>query len=301
MNDAIQFLNSATGKLETESVYGEWAIQTLYGNRAARAVGLGLLSRAAFSKTYGKLQSSRFSARKIPAFVRQYQIDLTQYQVPAGGFASFNDFFVRKFRDGLRPFESSPRVFPAFAEARTLGWESVTPAQSFPVKGRDLTAAQLLGTDPQAGPWRSAFEGGPVLLSRLCPTDYHRYHYPDDGRTLAAWSIAGRYDSVNPWALQARGEVFSANARRVSILETAHFGKLAMIEVGAMGVGRIVQSHAESRPFQRGDEKGYFLFGGSTVIVLGEPGKWRPSPLLLENTRAQREVWIPLGREVGLS
>ena len=103
---------------------------------------------------------------------------------------------------------------------------------------------------------------------------------------------------MNPWALQARPEVFCANERQVSILETENFGKLAYIEVGALCVGRIVQTHAARLPFRRGEEKGYFLFGASTVIVLGERKAWKPSADLLENTRHQRETWVKLGSSV---
>lgn len=298
MAQPIRYHNSVSGKLETESVYGDWAVRFLYAN-AAGSVARGALTRGAFSRVYGKLQSSAWSARKIPEFVRAYGIDLSLFEVPAGGFASFNDFFIRRFKPGVRPFEADPAILPAFAEARYLGWEGVTPAQTFPVKGRDLTADQLLGSSFEARTWAKHFENGPVLLARLCPVDYHRYHYPDGGRTLAAWDVAGRLESVNPWALQARGELFSTNKRRVAVLETQSLGKLAFIEVGAMGVGRIVQSHDEKRPFERGDEKGYFLFGGSTVIVLGEAGRWKPTAEILSHTRAAREVWVPLGRAVG--
>ena len=109
------------------------------------------------------------------------------------------------------------------------------------------------------------------MIARLCPVDYHRYHYPDAGRTLAHYPVHGKFHSVNPAALRYSDAIFATNERYVSILDTENFGKLAYIEVGAMMVGKIVQTHPTDQPFRRGDEKGYFLFGASTVIVLGQP------------------------------
>jgi phosphatidylserine decarboxylase len=132
---------------------------------------------------------------------------------------------------------------PAFAEARYLAFESIHEDQVFPVKGGFLSAESLLGSHEKAAP----FVGGPLLLARLCPVDYHRYHYPDAGRTLDAYTIQGQLHSVNPVALAQRGEIFIRNERRVSILETQHYGKLAYIEVGALCVGKIIQSYDEAR------------------------------------------------------
>jgi phosphatidylserine decarboxylase len=140
-----------------------------------------------------------------------------------------------------------------------------------------------------------------LLLARLCPVDYHRYHYPDGGKTQKHYSIHGQYHSVNPTALRFKEDIFISNERRVSILETKNFGKLAFIEVGAVMVGKIVQTHDETKAFRRGQEKGYFLFGGSTVIVLGEPGLWTPSKDLLENTKNGIETYIQLGDAVAIS
>src|SRR5690606_18415701 len=113
-------------------------------------------------------------------------------------------------------------------------------------------------------------------------------------------TVAGQFHSVNPMALKIKEDIFIANERRVSILETENFGKLAYIEVGAICVGKIVQSFDETKSFKRGDEKGYFLFGGSTVIVLGQAGKWAPSDDIIRNTQKGMETYIQLGDEVAL-
>ena len=136
-------------------------------------------------------------------------------------------------------------------------------------------------------------------MARLCPTDYHRFHFPDGGRVLERYSLPGRLHSVNPIALKRRGDIFFTNKRDISILETENFGKLAYIEVGAICVGKIVQSHRQG-DFRRGEEKGYFLFGGSSVIVMGLPGRWVPSEDVLRHTKEGMETYVRLGDVLGV-
>jgi phosphatidylserine decarboxylase len=171
------------------------------------------------------------------------------------------------------------------------------PEQKVPVKGTALSAGALLENEK----WSKVFEGGPLLLARLCPTDYHRFHFPDKGQIIETYSIHGKLHSVNPLALKYKQEIFITNERQVSILDTENFGKLAYIEVGALCVGRIVQTYGTRKHFYRGEEKGYFLFGGSTVIVLGEPGSWIPDHDLLRQTEQGRETLIRLGEQVAVS
>jgi phosphatidylserine decarboxylase len=228
----------------------------------------------------------------VPEFIRKFRIPMGEYQEKE--FTSFNDFFIRKFRPDARPFTQVSGELPAFAEARYYAFASTGPGQEFPVKGMSLSAEVMLGSAERARP----FVGGPCLLARLCPVDYHRFHYPDDGTTIEQLRLPGRLHSVNPVALRYKGDILVTNERQVSLLETRNFGKLAYIEIGALCVGRIVQTHPTDEPFKRGDEKGYFLFGGSSVAVLGEPGAWKPDQDLLEQTAMRRETLVRLGERV---
>jgi phosphatidylserine decarboxylase len=279
------------GREIEEKVYGEGGVRFMYANPFGRGLGEALLARRWFSQSYGWLQSTRWSGRKVEPFIARYDIPMEEYE--PGPFPTFNDFFIRRFREGARPWVKDPNVMAAFAEARYLAWTSIESGQTFPVKGEHLSAASLMDSEERA----RDFIGGPLLLARLCPVDYHRFHYPDDGRVLESYRAKGAFHSVNPVALKAKSDVLATNERHVSILQTAHFGKLAYIEVGAMMVGKIVQSH-EGPAFERGDEKGYFLFGGSTVVVLGESGRWKPDAEILRQTAMQHETLIRLGEPV---
>ncbi len=298
----IKYYNRMNGKVETEKVYGDKFIKFLYCSVAGQRIGKAFTNKYV-SKIYGSLQSLPTSQGKVRPFINNFNIPIDDYEPgtraaidPRDSYRTFNEFFIRKFKPGKRSFATDPGTLPAFAEARYVGFAAINNEQLYPVKGHFLRAKDLLGSEKHAG----TFDGGPLLIARLCPVDYHRYHYPDGGKVLDHFRVGGVYDSVNPLALKYKNQIFIENERYVSILETENFGKLAYIEVGALCVGKIVQSHLWSAPFKRGDEKGYFLFGGSTVILLGEKGKWEPSRDIIENTEKGIETYLHLGQEVGL-
>lgn len=298
----ISVHNRYTNNLEEEKIYGDKMVRFAYGSRIGKALGKIVASRS-LSYLYGLTQDTKASSKKIPEFMQKFEIDRDIYEkgthreLPIeNSYKTFNEFFIRKFKSGIRSFVPENDKLGAFAEARYFGHESVHENLKVPVKGSMLNALELLGDSKLA----ETFDGGPFLIARLCPVDYHRYHYPDDGTTENSFQIDGEFHSVNPLALQLKQDIFLKNERRVSILNTESFGKLAYVEVGATCVGKIVQSHDESKSFKKGDEKGYFLFGGSTVIVYGEKGRWVPSLDIIKNTKLGIETYIHLGDEVGV-
>lgn len=291
--DRIQFWNPDTSAIEVEAVYGDGAIKWLYENPLGQKVASYILSKSLFSKVYGAYQDSTWSRSEIDRFIDKFEIPMEQYE--KGPFRTFNEFFIRQFLPGQREFVSTDNVMPGFAEGRYFAFSSVNESSSLPVKGFDLDIHQLL----EKKQWVDCFLGGPAMVARLCPVDYHRFHYPDDGKVVDHYPVGGGLHSVNPRALKFKKDIFITNERVVTILETAHFGRIAYVEVGAMSVGKIVQSHDLSKSFKRGDEKGYFLFGGSTVLIVGEKGKWSPNKVLLDQTSLyQRETLVKLGRPI---
>jgi phosphatidylserine decarboxylase len=221
----------------------------------------------------------------------------------SGPFESFNEFFIRKFRPGVRPFEAEPSRFSAPAEGRYLVFPSVGEKTPLPIKGATLNGPALIGADlkdsdrPSSlrGVDLEAFKNGPGFIARLCPVDYHRFHFPDSSRVIASARLHGPLHSVNPIALRRYGDLLFRNEREVTLLETKNFGKLAYVEVGAICVGKIVQTYSKDRELKRGEEKGYFLFGGSTVIVIGEPGRFEFDADLVEKSRSGLECLLRLG------
>jgi phosphatidylserine decarboxylase len=277
------------GKLVNEFM-GDAA--STYESEPRRSLNQWLKSHPLYDWILAAYQNSRLSRRKIAPFIRKHRIDMNEFEPVS--YHSYAQFFERRFRPGARKFPAESAAMGAFAEARYLAWDNVEAAQEFPVKGRSLDAAQLLGAAPRAG----EFTGGPVILARLSPMDYHHVHYFDGGRTLDHDRLGGRLWTVNWHALLNKPDILRENERQVNILETEHFGRVGFVEIGALSVGRIVQVHPLDKPFQRGDEKSAFRFGGSAIAVFGEAGCWRPSADVLENTTKGVETMLRLGEEV---
>ena len=292
----IQFFNRKTQKLETEKVYGDAFVKFLYQNPIGLVLTKTLFPKKTISKAMGLYQDTKASAKAIPEFIKLYEIPMSEYEEQT--YTSFNDFFIRKFRPGKRCFIADEDVFCAGAEARYLAVENLTAETRFPVKGIEINLAELLGPAVDA----KDFLGGTLIIARLCPVDYHRFHFPVSGEQISFQELAGELDSVNPVALESLPKVLFKNERHVAIFENPVFGKIAMIEVGAMGVGRIIQeglAQEKQLKFDKGQEKGYFLFGGSTVIWVVQPERLQLDADLVRNSGQGIETWIPLGDRLG--
>ncbi len=294
----IRYYHRTHQRVETEKVYGGAWLHWAYGTRTGRLLTEQIFSRRWVSKLFGAFEDSVLSRSKIDDFIRRYEIPMEEFE--EAPYSTFNEFFIRRFKPGLRPFEKNSGIFCAGAEARYLAFENLKGSQVFPVKGIEIDLEVLLNDRDIA----REFEGGSLLLARLCPVDYHRFHFPFEGTLTHFSRISGDYHSVNPAAFEAEPKVFLKNERQVSILEHSRFGRVAMIEVGALGVGKIVQSAfpiplKSAVKFDRGAEKGYFLFGGSTVIWLVQKGKLKLSADLVENSARNLETWVPLGQALG--
>jgi len=263
-----------------------------YESQPRRSLNQWLESHPLYDWILAAYQNSRLSARKVAPFIRKHQINMDEFEPVA--YRSYAEFFERRFRQGVRPFPSEPASMGAFAEARYLAWERLDQTQEFPIKGHSLDAAHILGSASHA----RDFADGPVILARLSPMDYHHVHYPDNGRTLGHDRMGGRLWTVNWHALLNKPDILFENERHISILEMHNFGRIGFVEIGALSVGRIVQVHFADKPFQRGEEKSVFRFGGSAIAVFGQAGRWRPSADVLKNTGNGIETMLRLGEEV---
>lgn len=263
-------------------------LRRLYANRFGRLLVRQLTNRH-ISALAGRMMDHPFSKRLIPGFIRRYDIDMGLYECRR--FASYNDFFTRKTASGIREMSEDPADFCAPCDGR-LTVVRLTPQARLSVKGTDYDLASILRYRSVA----RRFEGGTALIFRLSVDDYHRYAYNDDAIQLASYEIPGRYYSVSPAVLE-REAVFKENTRTWCSLDTAHFGHMLQMEVGATMVGRIV-NHRRQGVVQRGEEKGYFEFGGSTVILFLMKHQVE---LLPQYTDRAHEVAVRMGDVIGRS
>ena len=264
------------------------ALRFLYHTRLGRLLLKPLCARP-LSRLCGRFLDSTLSKPLIAPFVRKNGIRLEDFF--SDNFRCFNDCFSRRIRPELRPVDPSPDALVAPCD----GLLSVYPIQKdtvIPAKQSMYTINDLLGGDPAA----ARFEGGTCLVFRLCVNHYHRYCYPDGGRPLRRGFIPGELHTVRPIALEQL-PVFVRNCREYALLETDHLGTVAQIEVGAMLVGKIANHPAPER-FERGDEKGMFLYGGSTVILLIEPGRIHIPKEAFVLSAEEREIPVCMGERI---
>jgi phosphatidylserine decarboxylase len=289
----IQYVDRSSGELQTEVVLGEALVRYIYERALGRFLRRAVLTRPGFSKLYGRYQSSPWSRRAITDTVRKLSIDMVDYEVPPDGFQHFNDFFTRRLRPGARVVDADPRRLVSPADGRTFVYTEVHGDTLLPAKGRALSLRALLGGEEAARPFRD----GVVFIVRLCPSDYHRFHFPCAGEASAPRTLAGPLESVNPWALARGRPILDTNQRDLTLIDSPTFGRVAYLEIGAMCVGSIVHTFRPG-PIQAGDEKGYFQFGGSTVILVFEPGRITVDEDLVANTRKGLETFLRMGEGI---
>jgi phosphatidylserine decarboxylase len=234
----------------------------------------------------------------IKKTIDSLHINMNDFEVPEGGFQSFNEFFTRHIKLGARAFPAERNHLGSPADCRLFAWQNLQNDLCVPVKGDHFTVAQLLG--PNHAELADLFKGGSLCVCRLCPADYHRFHFPDDGRFVASWPVKGKYNSVNPLALNQNLNVFATNYREVSFLDFANFGQAFFIEVGAFAVASITQTH-DGPVFLRGEEKGFFSFGGSTIIMIFQKDHVFFDDDILYHTAENIETLIKAGEHIAQS
>ena len=287
--EPIQYLNRESGEIETEQVYGEGFLRWAYGNPLGKLALHGFVKRPFFSKWYGRKMDQPRTTAKIDPFLETYGLDSRDFIKAPEEFISFNDFFYRKLKPGARPIADNEIVFPA--DGRHLGFEKASSISSVFVKGQKFDIAGLLG-DPELA---KKYEDGPLLLSRLCPVDYHRFHFPCAGIPSETRVINGPLFSVSPLALRQNLSYFWENKRTVTELKTESLGTVICMEIGATCVGSIHQTYTSGQAVEKGDEKGYFAFGGSSTILLFEPGMVHFSDDLLKTSGEMIELYAKQG------
>ena len=294
-NDQVEYFNRYTGKVEVEQIYGEGFLRWVYGNPLGKLSLEGFVKRALFSKWYGGRMNAAASRARVAPFIRTYALDSSEFADAPESFKTFNEFFYRKLRPEARPICQDPdaAVFPA--DGRHLGFQNIEAAEGFFVKGAKFTLEKLCGDRELA----RRYTRGSIVLSRLCPVDYHRYHFPVSGTPEKPVLINGPLYSVNPIALKRNIHYLAENKRSYTMIHSPDFGEVLMFEVGATCVGSFEYTFTPGVPMRKGDEKGYFKFGGSETICLFEPNRIQLAEDLVENSKQGRELYARIGDLMG--
>ena len=294
-NEVVEYFNRYTGRIEREEIYGEGFLRWTYGNPLGRLSLEGLVKRALFSKWYGRRMDAERSREKVARFIREYGLKEEEFADAPESFRTFNEFFYRKLKPAARPIAPGQHVAVFPADGRHLGFQNIAEASGIFVKGAKFTLEKLFDSRELA----QRFAQASVVLSRLCPVDYHRFHFPVSGTPGTPVRIPGPLYSVNPLALRRNIQYLTENKRNYTLIQSPEFGEVAMFEVGATCVGSIEYTFRPGGPVAKGAEKGFFKFGGSETITLIMPGRIALAPDLLEHSSQGRELYARMGDEMG--
>ena len=289
----IKYYDRETGVLKTEKVAAEKWLIWLYNNPVGEATLWTLVKRKFVSSIYGNMMDRPSSTKKIQPFIEEFDIDMNVFQKQE--FHSFNDFFTRKIKNNARPVDTTATITASPADGKILAYADISNSD-FIVKGYRFDILSFLNNAELA----KKYIDGTLVIIRLAPADYHRYHFPLSGNVSPNTKIDGDYYSVNPLALRKMTEIFCLNKREYSVITNPLFGNVIMAEVGATMVGSMVQTYSGNF-VNKGDEKGYFKFGGSTVVLLFEKDKIRIDDDLLINTLKGYETSVKQGERIGAS
>lgn len=257
------------------------ALKFLYNTIIGRII-LKIATIHFISNIYAKYMNSKLSKHKIKRFIKKNNINMDEYEKE--DYNSFNDFFMRKIKDNKRKISNG---LIAVCDSK-LSVYKINKDSSFKIKNSIYTVEELIQDE------NINYEY--ALIFRLSVDDYHHYVYPDDGKVIKKKYIKGILHTVQPIALK-KHKVFSENSRCITFLDCDNLGQVCYIEVGAMMVGKIVNE--EKKYFKKGEEKGHFEFGGSTVVLLIEKGKVGINNIILDNTKKDIETIVKLGDNIG--
>lgn len=303
-SEPVRYIVRSTRAVETEKVLGEGWMRWLYETAPGRLALNVAVKRALLSTYFGWRMNWRYSAQRVLPFIIEHNLDVDEFAKSPYHFKTFNEFFYRALKPGARPIAPGDDVAVLPADGRHLVFQDLDAAAGFYVKGEKFRLSSLFAEDKVPESQRELtlrYRGGTMLISRLAPVDYHRFHFPVPGVATDARLIDGVLYSVSPIALRRNIRYLVSNKRMLTTVESPRFGRVMMVEIGATMVGSIRQNYAPNRPIAKGEEKGYFKFGGSCVITLFEPGRIRVDDDLLRASSEQMETYAKMGERLGIA
>lgn len=294
----IEVVDRATGTIFHEKVYGQSFMEFCYGSATGLWLTSRLLAKRTLSYLYGIYNDSVLSRHKVAKFVKEFDVAIEECADAPATHRSFNDFFARHLKPEARPVDSQPHTVISPGDGRLLVFPHLDGDTLSYVKWAPVRLLDIFGADRDLA---QRYKGGSCAILRLCPTDYHRFHFPVGGIASSSRVIDGLLHSVSPYALEQKIPVFAVNRRALCEVATDNLGKVLLIEVGALCVGGIVQTHPVWQPVHKGEEKGYFKFGGSTCILFFEPESIIFDNDLIENSKKNIETYVKMGERIAVA
>jgi phosphatidylserine decarboxylase len=295
--EEILYLDRKTGEIKKENVPGEKYLKFLYFNPFGKLPLNFIVKRKILSSLYGRMMNKKKSCKKIVPFIEEHRMDMSEFEKDVKDFGSFNEFFIRTIRKDARKISKHKNELSSPADGKILAYKNLEDKDKFFMKGFEFTLGGFLRDDKLA----EQFQGGTLVIVRLAPSDYHRFHFPASGKIGMNKKIDGYYYSVSPYAVKKNFMIFCENKREYSILKTKEFGEILLSEIGATMVGGIKQTYIPEKDVAKGEEKGYFYFGGSSCVMLFEKGSVKIDEDIIENSSKGMETKIYMGEKIGIS
>ena len=272
--------NRETNESYDSKESGNIALKFLYNTILGRLI-LKWLVNPSVSKISGKYNDSKYSKRKIKKFIKKNNINMDDFILE--DYNNFNDFFTRTIKEEKRPMSKNPKRFVSPADSKVLVYD-ITDDLMLSIKGSIYSLNELVNDEVDL----SEFKNGKCLVFRLCVDDYHHYCYPDSGKLIKYNKIDGKLHTVR--SISSRYKIYKENQREYSIIESNNFDKLVYIEVGALMVGKIINDVKQT--FDKGEEKGYFKLGGSTIVILVKENQLIIDKDIINNSKQDIETQI---------
>jgi phosphatidylserine decarboxylase len=288
--EPIRYVERASGELKTEKVPGAYWLNWLYYHPFGQLGLESMVKKKFLSDWYGRQMEKPSSAKRIAPFVEEYNINMDDFVDQ--DYMNFNAFFYRKLKPDKRLVDKDPTSLISPADGKILVYQNIRK-HDFIVKGYRFDLQSFLQNDSLS----EVFNGAAFFIIRLCPSDYHRYHFPTSGQVIYKKDIDGYYYSVSPFALRQKIELLTMNKRKYSVIRTKAFGDIIYAEVAATMVGSMMDTYT-NHFIKKGQEKGYFKFGGSTIVLICHTDSVQIDTDLLHNTSMQLETEVRMGERL---
>lgn len=289
--EKIYYIERKSGEKKEEKIYYEKALRFFYSSRTGKLLGSFLAKFPFFSHFFGWWHRQKWTQKNIAPFMATHGVNASECEKNPLTYPSFDAFFIRKLKKESRPLAPGP-IIPA--DGRYLFYQNVEASDGFIVKGKKFSLPRLIGLQSID----ETYVQGSMAIARLAPSDYHRFHFPVDCVPGTSRLINGPLYSVNPIAVKQNICLLTENKRVVTLLKSDQYGTILFIEIGATSVGSIHQTYSPYTPYQKGDEKGYFSFGGSSIILLFEKDKIHFADDLLLNSSQHIETLCLMGQSL---
>lgn len=290
----LKYVDRRTGEYCTEVIFMEAGLRLLYENPLGIWVFNRWLNQAWICWLCAQWYSLSWSRRQIVPFMQKHHIDAAEFATSIADFPHFNAFFARQLHPESRPFIARKHTLMSPSDGKILVYPDLADLAALPIKGIGMSLASLLASQALA----DRYQSGAAAIIRLAPADYHRFHFPTDGMVDRSQLLPGRYHSVHPIALHQVPDAFCQNQRTITSIHSEQFGTFLMIEVGAFCIGTIIQTHSPGA-IVAGQEKGFFQFGGSTIVLLFQPDRIQFDADLVRYSVMGLETQIQAGEAIG--